>query len=751
MEEKLEIWSSNLGYPRIGEKRELKKALEGYWQDKVTDEELKQTATSLQERIWETQKQAGIDFIPVGDFSLYDHMLDISINFGFIPKRFRQQTIKKELELYFTMARGAKNVPPLEMTKWFDTNYHYLVPEIDTPPKLLGNPILTLIKKAIALNIQPKPVLVGPYTFLTLSKVPEGKDKFWVLPKLLEVYKEVLKQWAMAGAKWVQIDEPALVLEMSGEEIKVVKDIYHNLSSPDINIMLQTYFEGVDFYPEIAKLPVQGIGLDFVRSHNNLENIKKYGFPKEKVLGLGIVNGRNVWRTNLTHAFALAKEIIDIAHPKAVFVQPSCSLLHLPISIELETKLSSEVKQILAFAKERLQEVAILTQALRKGELPAGSFAGSPEVHPLKEVKEKIAQLKSEDFERAEPYEKRFLKQQKVLNLPLFPTTTIGSFPQTKDVRQKRARFKRGEIDQQEYSQFLREKMAFCIGIQEGLGLDVLVHGEFERSDMVEYFAQKMTGFLVTQNGWVQSYGSRCVRPPIIYADVSRPKPMTINEICYAQSLTPKPVKGMLTGPVTILNWSYVREDIPRKEVAYQIALALRDEVLDLEKAGIKIIQIDEPAFREGLPLKKEKRKSYLDWAVKAFRLSNAPVKPQTQIHTHMCYAEFKDIIEAIDAMDADVISIECSRSKGDVISIFETYHYKKGIGLGTYDIHSPRIPKKEEILATLKRCLKVLAPQQLWVNPDCGLKTRQWEEIIPSLRNMVEVARELRASLSKD
>jgi len=747
----MEIWSSNLGYPRIGEKRELKKALESYWHGKITDEELLQTISFLQQRIWQTQKEAEIDFIPVGDFSLYDHMLDMAINFGFIPERFRQNGVKNDLDIYFNMARGAKDTPPLEMTKWFDTNYHYLVPEIDTEPQLLENRLLTLIQKAKSLNIQPKPVLVGPYTFLKLSKASEEKNKFWVLPKLLEVYKEVLRELAEAGIKWVQIDEPGLVLDITSEEIETVKDIYHKLSSIGINIMLQTYFEGVSFYPEVANLPVQGIGLDFVRSDDNLENIKKYGFPSDKVLGLGIINGRNVWRTNLNHIFQLAKEIIEITTPRAIFVQPSCSLLHLPVTIELETKIAPEVKKILAFAKERLQEVAILTRALRKGKLPEGIYAGSPEVHPLKEVKERIAQLKSEDFKRTESYEKRSSKQQKKLNLPLFPTTTIGSFPQTKDVRQQRAKFRRGEITKEEYTQFLREKMAFCIGIQEGLGLDVLVHGEFERSDMVEYFAQKMTGFITTQNGWVQSYGSRCVRPPIIYADVSRPEPMTVNEISYAQSLTPKPVKGMLTGPVTILNWSYVREDIPKNEVAYQIALALRDEVLDLEKAGIKIIQIDEPAFREGLPLKKEKRPSYLDWAVKAFRLSNAPVKPQTQIHTHMCYSEFKDIIEAIDAMDADVISIECSRSKGDVISIFETYHYKKGIGLGTYDIHSPRIPRKEEILIILKRCLKVLSFRQLWVNPDCGLKTRQWKEIIPSLRNMVEVARELRGSLSKD
>jgi len=738
----VEIFSSNLGYPRIGPKRELKKALEDFWQKKIDKESLLKTATQIQLQNWQIQKEAGIDFIPVGDFSLYDHMLDMTVMLGLIPKRFCKNEIKNDLDMYFSMARGEKDIPPLEMTKWFDTNYHYLVPEIDTEPKLLENYFLSLCKKAQSIGIEAKPVLVGPYTFLRLSK---GKNKFSILSKLIEVYKEILKQLNELKIKWVQIDEPALVLNISKEEIQMVKDIYNQFKDIEINIMLQTYFEGISAYEELVNLPVKGIGLDFVRSDDNLNNLKRYGFPKDKVLGLGIINGRNVWRTNLEKAFYLANEIIEKAKPSAIFVQPSCSLLHLPVSIELETQLAPEIKNILAFAKEKLQEVAILKKALKEGKLPKGTYTGSPEVHPLKEVKERIANLKEEDFKRSLPYKERRKCQKKVLNLPLFPTTTIGSFPQTKDIRKMRAMFNRGEISENEYKQFIKEKIAFCIGVQEGLGLDVLVHGEFERSDMVEYFAQKMTGFIVTKHGWVQSYGSRCVRPPIIYADISRPKAMTVDEITYAQSLTKKPVKGMLTGPVTILNWSYVREDIPREEVAYQIALALRDEVLDLEKAGIKIIQIDEPAFREGLPLKEEKRKAYLEWAVKAFRLTNAAVKPETQIHTHMCYSEFQDIIFAIDDMDADVISIECSRSKGDIISTFEDYHYEKGIGLGVYDIHSPRIPKKEEIREILKRCLKVLRPEQLWINPDCGLKTRQWEEVIPSLKNMIEVANELR------
>ncbi|MDL1970048.1 MAG: 5-methyltetrahydropteroyltriglutamate--homocysteine S-methyltransferase [Candidatus Desulfofervidaceae bacterium] len=740
----MEIWCSNLGYPRMGAKRELKKALESYWQGKVSKEELLDTALTLQGQNWQIQKEAGIDLIPVGDFSLYDHMLDMAVMLGLIPARFRKNGIKTDLDTYFTMARGAEDIPPLEMTKWFDTNYHYLVPELDTEPNLLENRLLNACKQAQASGVNPKPVLVGPYTFLKLSK-EAGIKKADILPSLLKVYQTILKELAENGVEWVQIDEPALVLDMEEDEIKLVEEIYQTLNTGDLNIILQTYFGGVSFYERVVNLPVQGIGLDFVRTEENLENLKQFGFPEDKILGMGIVNGRNVWRTDIKKAFNLAQEIIKRANPKGVMIQPSCSLLHLPVTVTLETQLSPEVRNILAFAQERVEEIALLTKALKEDTLPDDVFTHDLEVHPLPEVKERVRSLKPEDFRRAEPYGERVTKQQAVLNLPLFPTTTIGSFPQTKDVRQMRAKFNRGEISKEQYEQFIREKIAFCIGVQEGLGIDVLVHGEFERSDMVEYFAQKMAGFIVTKNGWVQSYGSRCVRPPIIYADVNRPAPMTINEITYAQSLTQKPVKGMLTGPVTILNWSFVREDIPRSEVAYQIALALRDEVLDLEQAGIKIIQIDEPAVREGLPLKKKDRPAYLDWAVKAFRLTHAPVKAETQIHTHMCYAEFQDIIEAIDAMDADVISIECSRSQGDIISTFEDYHYQKEIGLGVYDIHSPRVPSIEEMLTILHRCLKVLKPQQLWVNPDCGLKTRQWKEVIPSLQNMMAAAKTLR------
>lgn len=744
----MEILSSNLGYPRIGENRELKKALEGYWRDRVSEDHLKKTALSLQIGNWHYQKDTGIDLIPVNDFSLYDHMLDMATMLGFIPKRFNYQGKGPvSLPLYFALARGKEGIAPLEMTKWFDTNYHYLVPELDTMPYLLENRPLNSYKLAKEkVGIQGKPVIIGPYTFLTLSKIL--LEKGILISALIEVYREILASLAEQGVVWIQMDEPGLVLDLDEEHIRLIEKIYEGLADTRLNIILQTYFGAVSFYERLINLPPVAIGLDFVRGGENLENLKKHGFPKDKILALGMVDGRNVWRTNLSEVYSLAKEILEAATPKGLILQPSCSLIHLPLSIELEGDMERGLKGRLAFANERLKEVVRLTHALRGGEGIKDELDTYKGMGYLPEVREKIRHLEPSDFKRALPYEERRIKQQAILNLPLFPTTTIGSFPQTKEIRKMRARYRNGEISHSEYQAFIRERMAYCIGIQEGLGLDVLVHGEFERSDMVEYFAQGLTGFLITKSGWVQSYGSRYVRPPIIYGDVSRPKPMTLEEITFAQSLTKKPVKGMITGPITILNWSFVREDIPKREVAYQIALALKEEVLDLEQTGIKIIQIDEPALREGLPLRQKMRKDYLDWAVKAFRLVTSAVKPETQIHTHMCYAEFSDIIEAIDSLDVDVISIECSRSQGDNINVFEKFRYKKGIGLGVYDIHSPRVPGTQEILITLRRCLKVLKPHQLWVNPDCGLKTREWEEVIPSLRNMIKAAEALKEDM---
>ncbi len=746
----MEILTSNLGYPRIGKGRELKKALEGYWQDKVSEDELKETALNLQVENWGYQREIGIDLIPVNDFSLYDHMLDMATMFGFIPNRFNyKEKAPVPPSLYFTLARGREGIAPLEMTKWFDTNYHYLVPELDTMPCLLENrPLISYSLARERAGINGKPVIVGPYTFLRLSKI--FLDKGSLISALIDVYKETLISLKEAGAVWVQMDEPALVLDLEEEDIRLVEEVYKVLADIGLNIILQTYFGALSFYERIINLPIGAIGLDLVRGEENLENLRKYGFPSDKILSLGIVDGRNVWRTDLNKVSNLVKEVLEVAKPKGLILQPSCSLIHLPISIELEGDIDSNIKGRLSFANERLKEIVKLARILKGEEGIKEDVDNFEQIGCIPEVRERVKHLKASDFERGIPYEERRKRQQAVLNLPLFPTTTIGSFPQTGDVRRIRARYKKGQIGEGDYKAFIRERMAYCIGVQEGLGLDVLVHGEFERSDMVEYFAQKLTGFLVTKNGWVQSYGSRCTRPPIIYGDVSRKEAMTLEEITFAQSLTKRPVKGMITGPVTILNWSFVRNDIPKKEVAYQIALALKEEVLDLEKAGIKIIQIDEPALREGLPLKKKMRRDYLEWAVKAFRLVTSKVRPETQIHTHMCYAEFSDIIEAIDGMDADVISIECSRSQGDNIDVFEKFHYKKGIGLGVYDIHSPRVPSTEEILVTLRRCLKVLRPEQLWVNPDCGLKTRQWEEVIPSLKNMVKAAEILRREIAK-
>jgi len=746
----MEILTSNLGYPRIGKGRELKKALEGHWQDKISEDELKETALNLQVENWGYQREIGIDLIPVNEFSLYDHMLDMATMFGFIPKRFKyKEKAPVPLSLYFTLARGREGIAPLEMTKWFDTNYHYLVPELDTMPCLLENrPLISYSLARERAGINGKPVIVGPYTFLRLSKI--FLDKGSLISALIDVYKEALMSLKETGAVWVQMDEPALVLDLDEEDIRLVEEVYKVLADIGLNIILQTYFGALSFYERIINLPTDAIGLDLVRGEENLENIRKYGFPSDKILSLGVVDGRNVWRADLNKVSNLVKEVLEVAKPKGLILQPSCSLIHLPISIELEGDIDSNIKGRLSFANERLKEIVKLAKILKEEEGIKEDVDNFEQIGCIPEVRERVKHLKASDFERGIPYEERRTRQQAVLNLPLFPTTTIGSFPQTGDVRRIRARYKKGQIGEGDYKAFIRERMAYCIGVQEGLGLDVLVHGEFERSDMVEYFAQKLTGFLVTKNGWVQSYGSRCTRPPIIYGDVSRKGAMTLEEITFAQSLTKRPVKGMITGPVTILNWSFVRNDIPKREVAYQIALALKEEVLDLEKAGIKIIQIDEPALREGLPLKKRMRGDYLEWAVKAFRLVTSKVRPETQIHTHMCYAEFSDIIEAIDGMDADVISIECSRSQGDNIDVFEKFHYKKGIGLGVYDIHSPRVPSTEEILVTLRRCLKVLRPEQLWVNPDCGLKTRQWEEVIPSLKNMVKAAEILRREIAK-
>jgi len=667
------------------------------------------------------------------------------------------------------------------MTKWFNTNYHYLVPEIEKPEfELRENKPLKAWKEAKEkYGIEGRPVVIGPYTFLKLSKTLQKVGEEGGLPiyhmekiekpevlkalmeKLIPVYRQMLQELKEAGVKEVQIDEPAFVLNLTDEEVAIIEDAYKKLTEglKGLDIYVITYYEGIDdkYFDRIVNLPVAGIGLDFVSSGRNLKNIYEKGFPKGKKLVAGVVPGRNVWRIDPQKTAALLELLKNIVGEENLIISNAQPLYHLPITVEVENKLPEGLKERLAFAKERLGEIKLLKEILR-GE--AAALEKAKEVSELlaqpfgrnEAVIQRIKNLKDADFVRKPPYPERDKVQRQLLKLPLFPTTTIGSFPQTPDVRKARVKYRKGELSEEEYKKFIQGKIKEAIELQEELGLDVFVHGEFERSDMVEYFAELLDGIATTSHGWVISYGSRVYRPPIIYGDVSRPKPMTVEWITYAQSLTDKPVKGMLTGPVTILNWSYAREDIPRSEIAYQIALAILDEVLDLERSGIKIIQIDEPAFREAVPIKREEWGDYFDWAIKAFRLSNSKVKPETQIHTHMCYSDFNDIIEQIYEMDFDVISIEASRSKGEIIEAFEKFgKWDRQIGVGVYDIHSPAIPTKEEMKAIMLRVMKVLPKELLWVNPDCGLKTRRWEEVIPALKNMVEMAKELRKEYGND
>ena len=756
------------GYPKLGEKREYKKLLEGFWAGKITEEEFLKGIEELEKYRLETYKKY-VDSVPVGELNLYDFMLDTALMLGVIPERFKG---KEGLELYYEMARGKQ---ALEMTKWFNTNYHYLVPEIEKAEFTLreNKPLKAYKEAKEKFGIEGRPTLVGPYTFLKLSKTLQKVGEEGGLPiyhmekientqvlkalmdKLVPVYKQILQELKAEGVKEVQIDEPAFVLNLNDEEVAIIEDAYKTLTEglEGLDIYLITYYEGIDdqYFERIVNLPVTGIGLDFVSSERNLRNIRSKGFPKGKKLVAGVVPGRNVWRLDLNKTAELLKELIEIVGEENLIIANAQPLYHLPITVEPENKLPEGLKERLSFAKERLGEIKLLKELL-SGDSRAKAIAD--EVSKLlsqpfgrnEEVIKRIKNLKEEDFVRKPSYSERDKVQRKLLGLPAFPTTTIGSFPQTPDVRKARVKYRKGELSEEEYKKFIQGKIKEAIHLQEELGLDVFVHGEFERSDMVEYFAELLDGIATTSHGWVISYGSRVYRPPIIYGDVSRPKPMTVEWITYAQSLTDKPVKGMLTGPVTILNWSYAREDIPKSEIAYQIALAILDEVLDLERNGIKIIQIDEPAFREAVPIKKEEWDDYFNWAIKAFRLSNSKVKPETQIHTHMCYSDFNEIIEQIYEMDFDVISIEASRSKGEIISAFEKFgKWDRQIGVGVYDIHSPAIPSKEEMKAVMQRVMKVLPKELLWVNPDCGLKTRKWEEVIPALKNMVEVAKELR------
>lgn len=741
------IITSSFGYPKIGENRQLKKALESYWAGNLSKEEFFEETDSINLARFKKQINAGIDMLTSNDFSLYDSMLDMSVMFGIIPERF--SNISDDTNLYFAMARGNDDAVACEMTKWFDTNYHYIVPEISGKFELMKNrPLKSYLWAKEKLGVETIPSIIGPFTFLKLAKGYEKENFEELLLELAYSYKEILIELANNGAKTVKFEEPALVLDLTDEEVDSLIECYKSMKRENIEIYVQTYYESLSNYEKIvSQLPVKGIGLDFVVNSENLENIKKYGFPKDKQLIAGVVSGRDIWKTDYKKTIELIKELSRLTGQEELIISNSSPLYHLPVSLEKEkTHLDSKLLQLLAFADERLYELTELKQIINENKpIPAQDFDSIRKSFGNEKVQKEVAEIDEESIGRIKPFEDRYKKQQEVLNLPLFPTTTIGSYPQTAEVRKNRADFKKGLISKEEYNNFIKAEIKKVIKLQEELELDVLVHGEFERTDMVEHFGQMLDGFAFTKNGWVQSYGSRCVKPPVVYSDVSRPSKMTVDEIVYAQSLTEKPVKGMLTGPVTILNWSFFRKDITKKQIAFQIALALKDEVLDLEDAGIKIIQIDEAAFREGMPLKKAKQKDYLDWAVKAFKLTNERVLPKTQIHTHMCYSEFNEILESIYAMDSDVISIEASRSKGEIIGVFEKLNYDHCIGLGVYDIHSPRIPSVEEIDAIVERSIKVISPKLFWINPDCGLKTRGYDETIPSLKNMVAAAKKAR------
>ncbi len=754
------IRTGNLGYPRIGEERQWKKTLEAFWAGRIDEETFKLEMDRIQLEHLRVQKSKQLDIIPVGDFTYYDHMLDMAVMLGVIPARYQHGGGTVPLKTYFAMARGNDQAIACEMTKWFNTNYHYIVPEIgEGPYALTGNKPLEAYRFAKQrAGIEGRPVIVGLFTFLNLSKGFAASELAGKVEQFLPAYVELLSQLEQEGVAWVQVDEPALATDVAPEELAIVESIYQAIAErvPKLKIMLQTFFEAVESYERIAKLPVQGIGLDFVHDQGaNLAAVSQYGWPADKVLGAGVIDGRNIWRSDLDEKLALVGELLKQASAERLILQPSCSLLHVPVSLEREQAMNPVIKGALAYANEKLDELGQLAQLLaspdsdvaEESRRALAAFRSLPERSRGNDTDAGSA-INAVSDTRTSPFQHRFELQRERFQLPLLSTTTIGSFPQTAEVRQARLKWRRGEWDHAQYEAFVREQIESCVRLQEEIGIDVLVHGEFERTDMVEFFGEKLAGFLFTQNGWVQSYGSRCVKPPVIYGDVAFLEPMTVEETAYAQSLTSHPVKGMLTGPITILNWSFVRDDRSREQVAYQIALALREEVEHLEQAGIAMIQVDEPALREGLPLKHRDHAHYLDWAVRSFRISTASVKDTTQIHTHMCYCEFHDMIDSIQALDADVISIETSRSHGELISSFELQGYDHGIGLGVYDIHSPRVPSVQEMSEMIDRALRVLDPALFWINPDCGLKTRGWEETEQSLRNMIDAARDARGKL---
>lgn len=750
---------SVVGFPRIGEHRELKFETEKYFRGEIEEGQLLEVVRQKRAEQWTLLKNAGASFIPSNDFSLYDGMLDTAYMLDAIPKRYGSLGLS-DIGTYFAMAHGYQgaggDVKAYTMKKWFNTNYHYMVPELDDDMelRLRSSRFLDGFRQANSLGIQTKPVIIGPFTFLQLAKTTGAKQKRDFVPALQQAYSDILTECVRHGVKWLQIDEPYLVMDLTGEDVALFRELYRGIlgEKSDVHILLQTYFGDVrDCYRELCELPFDGLGLDFIEGKKTSELIQTYGFPENKVLFAGLICGKNIWRCNyasvLTQLAALRKAC------RKIVLGTSCSLLHVPYTVKNEPQLPAEVTRHFAFAYEKLEE---MRELCRLSDLPnyqeASSYLEnsrllqSNTLRTDEAVQNQVASLTESDFSRTMPRKQRQALQRTLLNLPLFPTTTIGSFPQTREVKQNRARFRRGEISEEVYQQNAKEFIRGCIALQEDIGLDVLVHGEFERNDMVEFFGEHLSGYVFTANGWVQSYGTRGVKPPIVFGDISRKKSITTDTLRYANSLTKKDVKGMLTGPVTILNWSFPREDISAREMMFQIALAIRDEVMELEAAGIRIIQIDEAALREKLPLRKaDWHCDYLDYAIKAFRLCHARVKPETQIHTHMCYSEFEDIIPEIDAMDADVITFEASRSKLTILDSLAQNHFETEVGPGVYDIHSPRIPSVQEIETALHTMLQKISPENLWVNPDCGLKTRGEAETAASLRNMVQAAKDIR------
>ncbi|WP_185862621.1 5-methyltetrahydropteroyltriglutamate--homocysteine S-methyltransferase [Blattabacterium cuenoti] len=754
----------NLGYPRIGIRRELKRACEAYWNHKIPHKELFHIGKMIREENWKIQEKSGLDLIPCNDFSFYDHVLDMSLLLGVIPESYSSiPIIHDNIDLYFSMARGFQkngwDIKAMEMTKWFNTNYHYIVPEFQKDQKfhVFSKKVFEEFEEAkkFVVNGIPKPVLIGPISFLFLGKEKNKSfHRMDLIEDILPIYIQIIQRLIDQGAVWIQIDEPILVLDLTKKEIEAFQYAYQKISNifSGINILLTSYFNGISenlFF--LRDISIKALHIDLIEDPEQLEDILNFLREKDMMLSLGLIDGRNIWKNNYMNSIKHIEKAIKILGEERVMIAPNCSLLHVPLDIESESSIHPDVKNRMSFAKQKIYELSDLENIIKGNQgillknLDSLEKAKDSSIIHNQEVKKRVLQVKNEDTKRKNSFKIRQKKQHKKFRLPLFPTTTIGSFPQTKEIRTLRSQFRRNELSKEEYEKRIEEFIIDLIRKQEEINLDVLVHGEFERNDMVEFFSEKLKGFLSTENGWVQSYGSRCVKPPVIYGDVSRSNDMTVKWISFAQSKTNKLMKGMLTGPVTILQWSFVRDDQPLSTTAYQIAWAIRDEVKSLEKSGIQIIQIDEPALREGLPLKRKDWKGYFDWSIKAFRISSSGVEDETQIHTHMCYSEFNDILEHIADLDADVITMETSRSKMELLQAFSEFSYPNEIGPGVYDIHSPRIPTVEEIFDLIQKASNKLPIRNIWVNPDCGLKTRKWEEVIPSLKNMTQAAKKSR------